>query len=81
MGGGVLSGSREMALAQRMGTGRQNGEVRKKRNRDTEVGIRWKEDEWRARGFPPGGHRSKLGNLGHGRLVAVIAGGRSGWTD
>lgn len=39
-----------------------------------------KKDEWRAMGFPPGGHVSKMGNLGHGRLVPV-AGGRSGWTD
>lgn len=39
-----------------------------------------KKDEWKALGFPPGGHVSKLGNLGHGVLVPV-AGGRRGWTD
>lgn len=70
-----------MALAQKMG-GRQNGEEKKNKERypDREVGIPMKKDEWKALGFPPGGHVSKLGNLGHGVLVPV-AGGRRGWTD
>lgn len=73
-----MSGSSEMALAERIGTGRGvRKKKKKKRNRDREVGIPRKEDEWKAMGFPPG-HSFKLGNLGHRQLVPVGAGGRSG---